>query len=380
MQRLSPLLRLAAAAAALALAALAATALTASAAQAATPTKWLCNPGAVPNPCTPGFDTTIVGADGRLGIVTPARADVAAKVDCFYVYPTVSGQQTTNANLNVDPEVRAIAQYQASRYAQTCRIYAPVYRQLTLKAIATPRDGAAANLGYKDVQDAWREYLRKYNKGRGVILLGHSQGSYMLRELVKREIDRKPAVRRRLVAAHLLGGNVTVRKGSDRGGDFRNVPACRKGTQTGCVVAYSMFDAPPPADARFGRTTEQGLEVLCTNPAALGGGAGALDTISRTAPFPGTLGAAVNAATTLPKVSTTWVAFPGRSTGRCLDQGGAQWLQVDPAGGAADTRPLFKANLGAGWGLHLGDVNIALGNLVALASSEARAYTRRAER
>ncbi|HWT93071.1 MAG TPA: DUF3089 domain-containing protein [Solirubrobacteraceae bacterium] len=373
MQRLSPLLRLAAAVAALAAATLAA-AFAAPAAQAATPTKWVCKPGATPNPCAPTLDTTVVRADGGMGVTTPPK--LTQDVDCFYVYPTVSGQQTTNANLNVDPEVRAIAEYQASRYSQTCRVYAPVYRQLTLKAIATPRDGAAANLGYKDVQDAWREYLRKFNKGRGVILIGHSQGTYMLRELVKREIDRKPAVRKRLVAAHLLGGNVTVKKGSDRGGDFKSVPACRRAAQTGCVVAYSMFDTPPPADARFGRTTEKGLEVLCTNPASLGGGNGALDTISRTEQFPGTLGLAVNAATTLPKVGTTWVAFPGRSTGRCVDQGGAQWLQVDPAGGPADTRPLFKANLGAGWGLHLGDVNIALGNLVNLAASEARAYTR----
>lgn len=378
MQRLSPLLRLAVAVAALAIAALGAAAFTASAAQAATPTTWLCKPGATPNPCayTPG--TTFVFANGGIGIDAPARP--TDDVDCFYVYPTVSGQQTTNANLKADPEVRAIAEYQASRYAQHCRIFAPVYRQLTLKAIATPRDGDAANLGYKDVRDAWREYLRKHNKGRGVILIGHSQGTYMLRELVKREIDRKPAVRKRLVAAHLIGGNVTVKKGSDRGGDFRSVPACRRSTQTGCVVAYSMFDAPPPADARFGRTTEKGLEVLCTNPAALGGGSGLLDTVSRTAPFPGTLGLAVNAATTLPKVSTPWVAFDDRSTARCVNQGGAQWLQVDPAGGPADTRPLFKANLGPGWGLHLGDVNIALGNLVALAGAESRAYTRRSGR
>jgi Protein of unknown function (DUF3089) len=41
---------------------------------------------------------------------------------------------------------------------------------------------------------------------RRVALIGHSQGRFMLRELVKREIDRKPAVRRRLISGLLLGG------------------------------------------------------------------------------------------------------------------------------------------------------------------------------
>jgi hypothetical protein len=58
---------------------------------------------------------------------------------------------------------------------------------------------------YGDVRDAWRTYLRKFNRGRGVVLIGHTQGTFMLRELVKREIDRKPAARRRLISGLLLG-------------------------------------------------------------------------------------------------------------------------------------------------------------------------------
>ena len=48
---------------------------------------------------------------------------------------------------------------------------------------------------YADVREAWRTYLRKYNHGRGVVLIGHSQGSFVLRQLIAEEIDRKPAVR-----------------------------------------------------------------------------------------------------------------------------------------------------------------------------------------
>ena len=63
--------------------------------------------------------------------VQPARPP-PRRVDCFYVYPTVSGQKTGNANLNIDPEERSIALFQAARFSQACRVFAPMYRQLTL--------------------------------------------------------------------------------------------------------------------------------------------------------------------------------------------------------------------------------------------------------
>ena len=58
------------------------------------------------------------------------------------------------------------------------------------------------------------------------MIIGHSQGTFVLRRLIAREIDGK-AVSRRLVSAILLGGNVLVRRGSNVGGDFRRIPACR---------------------------------------------------------------------------------------------------------------------------------------------------------
>jgi hypothetical protein len=337
-------------------------------------TKWLCQPGATPNPCTSPLTATVIDAGGGRKVErTPVRND--ARYDCFYVYPTVSSQPTDNANLNVDPEQTAIAQYQASRFSQGCRMYAPVYRQLTLSAISKPREsgGATETQAYTDVQNAWREYLRKRNKGRGVVLIGHSQGSFMLRELIKREIDDKPAVRRKLISALLLGGNVEVRKGSDRGGDFDHVPACRKRAQTGCVVGYSMYDTTPPADARFAKDPSPSRQILCTNPAALGGGTGPLDAFNRTSPFPGTLGIAVNSSTDPVKgVTTPWIEFPGRGTAQCKRQGDLTWLQVTAR--PNDPRPTFRAAIGADWGLHLGDVNLALGQLTELAASQATSY------
>ncbi len=86
------------------------------------------------------------------------------------------------------------------------------------------------------------------------MLIGHSQGAFMLTQLIKQQIDTKPAVRKLLVSAILLGGNITVPIGKDVGGSFQHVPACRSNRQTGCVVAYSSFLDPPPANTLFGRT------------------------------------------------------------------------------------------------------------------------------
>src|SRR4029079_8352551 len=92
---------------------------------------------------------------------------------------------------------------------------------------------------YQDVRSAWLDDLAHENDGRGVVFIGHSQGSGVLRRLLREEVDPKPDVRAKLVSAILLGGGVTVAKGSDRGGDFQNIPACRWPNQVGCVIAFS---------------------------------------------------------------------------------------------------------------------------------------------
>src|SRR3954447_4111162 len=244
---------------------------------------WLCRPGLPDNPCTGSLTASVL--DAKLNVVRTEHMPVPANqpIDCFYVYPTVSSQPTITADLSTDPEQIAVAQQQAQRFKSVCKLYAPIYKQLTIAGIfdqskITPADEANA---YAGVRDAWRSYLKNDNHGRGFVLLGHSQGSFVLRQLIANEVDSKPAVRRRLVSALLLGGNVVVRKGQDAGGDFKNIPACRRPGQTGCVVAYSMFNKTPPQDSSFGRVdsgfdSSKGklgkYEVLCTNPAALAGG------------------------------------------------------------------------------------------------------------
>ncbi len=355
----------------------------ASAASNTPRTVWLCQPHLADDPCAADRAATLVAADGSTR-VEPQSTAKSRPVDCFYVYPTVSLQPTINANRNIDPNETSVAIAQASRFSQVCRVYAPIYRQLTLRAIGGGATRAAAALAYGDVRDAWRDYLAHDNHGRGVVLIGHSQGAGMLTQLIKQEIDPKRDVRRRLASALLLGGNVLVPRGRDVGGDFAHIPACRTATQTGCVVAYSSFDQAPPAGSIFGRvnagfnavrgtTTPAKSEVLCVNPAALRGGAAVVHPYFPAHLDLGVLGGALPAGA-LASAPTPWVSYPGLFRAECRHANGASYLQINDERGAGDTRPHLIDSLGAGWGLHLVDVNIDQGDLVRLVGRQATAY------
>ncbi|MDQ4125593.1 MAG: DUF3089 domain-containing protein, partial [Actinomycetota bacterium] len=280
-------------------------------------------------------------------------------------------------------EVVAIARYQAGRFAQACRVFAPVYRQQTLGGLALGGSAESLRLAYSDVEEAWREYLTRDNGGRPFVLIGHSQGTRMLRQLVRAEIDPRPEVRSRLVSAILLGGNVLVRKGQTAGGDFQHVPACTAPDQLGCVVAWSTFNETPPSNSRYGRppsedTSGFGLpygpeyEVLCTNPASLGANERReVTTYLRGEPFPGIIGGLMTVMYGGPQPSapTNFLRPADRYTAACETREGANVLMLEPIGSSRRLNPSPDPS----WGLHLADGNIALGDLVALVERQVAA-------
>ena len=355
------------------------------AAGSARATVWLCKPGMKPDPCNPGLSTTVYNAPltQAIGVQHP-KAKRNPPIDCFYVYPTVSDEKTANSDLQIQSTEQSIALYQASRYSQYCRVYAPMYRQVTLAGagIAGPQSGSKPNpaLGVSDVTKALETYLKRYNHGRGFVLIGHSQGSGVLESVIAKVVDRKPAVRKRLLSAILMGGNVLVKGNTGIGGDFKHIPACRRATQLGCVIAFSTFDQPVPSDSMFGRPVNplgtappKGDEVLCTNPANLAGGSGLLDPIQPSAPFaPGStiaLGLSV-LKWKVPAPTTVYWTSPGSYTARCEDSNGAHVLEVTARNGAQTPTPAPTP----AWGLHLLDANLSLGNLISIVASESKAF------
>ena len=353
---------------------------------------WLCRPGRQ-DACAIDHTTTVVAADGKLAKET-WTADPNAPIDCFYVYPTISTDPTPNSDMNADPAELNVIKQQFARFASKCKPYAPLYRQVTLVGLRRMlAPGAAVTLDqglqYDDVKDAWNYYLKNDNKGRGVVLVAHSQGSFILNRLIHDEIDGKP-IQSKLVSAILLGTVVSVPKGKDVGGTFQHVPLCHTATQTGCVITFASFRStvPPPANTLFGRVPDAAMAAACTNPAALAGGSGELraylDKTGRTitSNVPGKPWV-----TPEQPIETPWVSVPGLLTAKCASNENASgYLEVTVHGDPADPRvddivgDIGAApNVLANWGLHLIDVNLVMGNLLDIVSEQTKAYQRRSK-
>lgn len=345
------------------------------------PVQWLCSPHIGADPCDLPSDTTDLGTGEVTG--SPEPGDEADKpVDCFYVYPTVSDQLALNADLTAQPEVQSIASYQAARFAGRCRIFAPIYRQMTLvPGIAAGLAGAPlAQTGYGDVLAAWNDYLAHDNNGRGVILIGHSQGTMMLRKLIHDQIDPNPALRRQLVEAFLMGGNVLTARGSTVGGDFQNIPVCTRQGESGCVVAYSTAVADPTVslfgnssvDAlspALGLPSGPGYQVACTDPAVLSGNPDPVGITIPSAPYAFGIISVLLGYTSFPQGAptspSTWTTSAERAVGRCTEVNGYhdyQFRVTDPSAQQVNELPLFNS--------HLVDINLGYDRLVSIAEQQ----------
>jgi hypothetical protein len=339
-------------------------------------TVWLCRPGQTLDPCARSRATTAVSGNGATRLAGFPIASPARRFDCFYVYPTVSTERTANADLTIQPAERDAAIVQASRFSQQCTVWAPMYRQVTVAGLARGLvAGPSTAIAYASLLAAWKDYLAHDNHGRPIIFIGHSQGSALLIRLLRTQVDPSPTLRKRMVSAILLGGNVQVPTGRLVGGTFQHIPVCRASSQTGCVIAYSSFGSPPPANSLFGRAGQgvsvqsgQGgagsQQVVCVNPVTFSSRVGALQ------PF----FLAVTAPTSGVRVLTPWVTFPGLYTAQCRQSDGATWLQVTATPAPGDPRPTVSASLGPTWGYHVDDVNLALGDLVTDVGREEAAY------
>jgi hypothetical protein len=349
---------------------------------------WLCRPGRQ-DACAVDLSTTVISAIGKL-TAEPWAADPNPQVDCFYVYPTVSNDPGGNSDMIPGPEEKGVARVQFARFASRCRVYAPLYRQITITALRAAIRGnpipADRALAYNDVLDAWNYYLEHDNHGRGVVLIGHSQGSGVLTQLIKNEIDGKPE-QARIISALLMGMNLPVPKGKDIGGAFQHMPLCHAATQTGCVISYVSFRAtdPPPANTRFGKVPEENMTAACTNPAALAGGSGDLHAYLRTSGsgFVGVDVAAAPASWVNPPqpITTPFVSLPGLLTAECVSNEHGSYLAIalhgDPAGPRASDisgEIVVNGQVMHDWGLHLIDVNLTIGNLLDIVSQQSKAF------
>ncbi len=315
-------------------------------------------------------------------------------IDCFVVYPTVSRDTGLNSDLNPGAsEEQAIIASQFARFSSACRMYAPMYRSMTLGAVTVASTGGdvsrAAAMAVGDVRKAFQEYLAKHNKGRPFVLIGHSQGAIMLQQVIANDIEGKP-VAAQMKLAIIPGFNTLVPQGKRVGGTFKSTPFCASASETGCVLTWVSYREKnqPPEGALFGIADKKGMTVACTNPAAPGSANWvSFDSIwftrSQLAVPGGPIQWSSEGAPPTPYVET-----PGLASGRCVTNGQRGYLSIrtnaDPAdkrtdriGGEVGIMGMFLP----GWGMHLADINVAQGNLVdrvAALNAQARTGARQA--
>lgn len=236
---------------------------------------------------------------------TPAGVERAATptVAVFFIHPTtylapVFGNAAYDARGEVGERVDdAVLRFQASVFNGCCRIYAPRYRQASLKAITSnsPQGYAAAELAYADVRRAFAEFLNQ-NRHSPFILASHSQGSIHGMRLLEEQFAKTPLMDR-LIAAYVIG--VALPREIKEIG----LPICDRAEQSGCLVTWNSV--------RQGHTDHRRLEdsmiwwqgsyqaiagrpIVCVNPldwredseASDAANLGAVYSAGRSAPIP----------------------------------------------------------------------------------------------
>jgi pimeloyl-ACP methyl ester carboxylesterase len=314
-------------------------------------------------------------------------------VDCFYLYPTTSLDATLVSDLAPGKDEELITAYvQAARFREHCRVFAPLYRQNTLTSLRAAAQGRPMNgdrsVIYADVLNSWNHYLQHENKGRGVVLIGHSQGASLLTRLIAAEIDGKP-IQKQVISALLIGSAVAVPQGKVIGGSFKSIPLCTAANQVGCVISFASYRAttPPTGNANFGRVRGSTDTVAaCVNPAALTSGTtgkvkldGYMSTVgeislSRRDYLPWT---------NPPKlVQTPFVSLPGLLLGECVQRGEFSYLEITIDADTKDARTddiigdvvMANGSVNHGWGLHIIDMSMTMGNLVDIVGRQTKSY------
>jgi hypothetical protein len=325
------------------------------------PANWICRPGVDDGSCSANLDAIAIDTAARR---TPAPFVAAAdpKVDCFYLYPTTSTDQTLYSDLVPDAEEKRAVHGQASRLREKCRLFAPVYHSFTMAALRWSMAGGADVLSsfdvpYRDVVAAWRAYLANDNKGRGVVLIGQSQGAILLKRLIAEEIDGKPA-QKRLVAAYLAGNADLSAK------SFKHIPPCSAPSQTGCVVAWSSYMDGYEGPRIFGGPPK-GEPSLCVNPAAVAGGRG----IAK---------AYLNRPVYAPPGDPPFIELVGQLSVECVSDAAGAVLRVriepGPVSGLLSAGLARLSALPPPWGMHPLDISLVQGSMLDLIGMQAAAW------
>lgn len=338
----------------------------------ATPEAWACRPDVAGDACDVDLTAVEVLPDGGTRLV-PHVAATDPQVDCFFVYPTVD--LTLKAGLHQDiadhDEPYRSVGVQAARFSEVCRVFAPLYRQVTLGTY-TARERvqeACFDAAFDDVLRAFDHYVEADNQGRDFVLIGHSQGAQIVSRLLRERVEPDAALHGRMLAALPIGWPIGTDEGGSVGGSFQSTPVCSSAEQLGCVVSHRSY-AAQNGFPTFQGDFDEGAQGVCVHPGDVAGGGPA--PLSRTY-LPADLG---NTGRHPPGVAeqADFVLYRDLYGARCVRDGSAAALEVSllAADGDARTSPIdfTTTALSGKTGTHIYDVQMTLGDLIDLVAAK----------
>jgi len=168
-----------------------------------------------------------------------------ALVDVFFIHPTTLLRDTSwngaleDSALNLSTDKLPILN-QATVFNESCKIYAPRYRQMTLGGFYGEEGtydqlsmAKAIEVAYSDVSEAFEYYLENWNQGRPFIIASHSQGTVHAIRLLRERLDGT-SLQNQLVAAYIPGWPFPA-------DTFQTIPVCASPDQTGCVMGWAAW-------------------------------------------------------------------------------------------------------------------------------------------
>ena len=181
-------------------------------------------------------------------------------IDVFYVYPTLYFNGLGwNAEIDNKKSKKKISELalknQANIFSGLANIYSPYYRQMHFYGYKDNINGLKAfDLAYKDVENAFKYYLKNLNKGNRIVLVGHSQGTHHLQKLFNDFISHDDSILKKIELCYFVG-DVFIQSFA-----VKDYPICEKPTDLNCYLSWNSF----PYGTSFSHSKSDFISV--TNP------------------------------------------------------------------------------------------------------------------
>lgn len=192
------------------------------------------------------------------------RVGEGKAADVFMVCPTVDLGAAGRTNMDLaDERMKTVftgaLNMQRGIYEDTCRLYAPFYRQAVLAAYNLRQQQAAPYfaLAYSDVRAAFLHYLQRENNGRPFVLAGFSQGAEMCLRLLK-EFGAEPSVQNSMAACYAIGWRLTAEELAA----YPHLKPAQAADDTGVIIIFNS-EAP---QVKASLMVPQGVKSVGINP------------------------------------------------------------------------------------------------------------------